>query len=510
MKNSIKWLLPLCAASLTATQSFAQHHGDFNGDGLDDLVVGAPGYDDGQMTDAGAVYVFYQLNNGSTEVELLTQGKVYNRDAAMHDGFGSALTVGDFNNDGYDDLAVGIPYRDIGGVQDAGEVLVYFGWDYGLRPIKAVHDQNPEYGDRFGFSLAAGQFHWKTVNGDDLIVGIPFEDSDVPDSGAVQVFSHTNQAYFGASQLITQEWAPWPEVPAAETSEAHDRFGFSLTVGDFNGDQWDDLAIGMPFEDVGSVVDAGEVMVLYQFGTSFLTRKPWVQRLYNNAWSGIDAYDHYGWSLASGNMTGTGGDELAIGVPGEDLGRAYDAGEVEVRISYNQTQGNGLYLAYYWNQSSLNIPGIAEAGDQFGFSLAMGDFNDDGKSDLGIGVPFEDVGSIVNAGAVNVIFGFSSVGALLFTDEYHLGPEANDNYGYSITAARHDGLGNAGADLFIGVPNQDILMRTGTAYSAGNVEGRVNIAPGVPGITYELNQNSPHVPGAASSYDAFGMALSNQ
>ncbi len=61
-----------------------------------------------------------------------------------------------------------------------------------------------------------------------------------------------------------------------------------------------------------------------------------------------------------------------------------------------------------WHQDSFGMEGIAEAFDRFGSSLTVGDFNNDGKDDLAIGVPGEDIGNITNAGATNILYGSAS------------------------------------------------------------------------------------------------------
>ena len=61
-----------------------------------------------------------------------------------------------------------------------------------------------------------------------------------------------------------------------------------------------------------------------------------------------------------------------------------------------------------WSQDTSSVKDVAETNDSFGWSLAAGDFNNDGKDDLAVGVPFESVGSVLDAGAVNILYGSSS------------------------------------------------------------------------------------------------------
>lgn len=101
------------------------------------------------------------------------------------------------------------------------------------------------------------------------------------------------------------------------------------------------------------------------------------------------------------------------------------------------------------NQSTSGVPGTAEAGDRFGFSLAAGDFTGDGYTDLAIGSPYEDNGSIVDGGAVTILkgsaAGVTATGAQTFAQSSTNVPgadETGDEFGYSLAAgdANHDGI----------------------------------------------------------------------
>ena len=110
-----------------------------------------------------------------------------------------------------------------------------------------------------------------------------------------------------------------------------DNFGMSLSAGDYNGDGRDDLTIGVPNEDLGSLFDAGAVNVLY--GTSNRLSGSNDQDWHQDK-SGVNGvaepFDNFGASVASGDFDGDGRDDLAIGVPSEDLGSIGNAGSVNV------------------------------------------------------------------------------------------------------------------------------------------------------------------------------------
>jgi len=245
--------------------------GDFNGDRYADVAVGIPG-DEVTFEQVGGVQIFYGSSAGFTAVG----NQLWSQDspsilvvAEDGDEFGRAVAAGDFDGDGYDDLAIGVPLEDLGAEADAGAVNILYGTASGLSSDRNmfVHQDivgtsnAAEADDRFGGSLAVCDFNRDGY--DDLAVGIEGEDNGtVVNAGAVQVF-------YGTMAGIDPEddWYFTQSTSGmVDSAEEADFFGSSLAVGDFDGNGFCDLAVGIPAEDLDVVSSAGAVQVV--FGTS--------------------------------------------------------------------------------------------------------------------------------------------------------------------------------------------------------------------------------------------------
>ena len=302
------------------------------------------------------------------------------------DRFGSALAAGDFNDDDYDDLAVGVPLEDLEYdlvIVDAGVANVIYGTGIGLNAAgnQVWRQDSPGIigfaaaDDRFGSALAAGDFNGDRR--DDLAIGVPGEDVFTgagvrTDAGAVNVIYGRSYAV-GLVAAGNQLWHQ-DVIGILDAAEDDDKFGSALTAGDFNDDGKDDLAIGVPGEDLlgAAVTDAGAVNVLYGrgpwAGLTALADQFWHQDLLPNN-DGAEMHDRFGSALTAGDFNGDGKDDLAIGVPGEDIGECLDAGAVDA--IYGQDPWVGLLPAgsQFWHQDRPGILDDAEQWDCFGQSL---------------------------------------------------------------------------------------------------------------------------------------------
>ena len=220
-------------------------------------------------------------------------------------------------------------------------------------------------------------------------------------------------------------------------SEVGDQFGSSVSSGDFDNDGFADLAIGVRSEAIGSIAGAGAVNVLYG-SSSGLTAAG--DQLWHQNTAGIggtaETGNQFGSSVSSGDFDNDGFDDLAIGVPLEDIGSLAGAGAVNV--IYGSASGLTAAGDQVWHQNTSGVNGTAEADDQFGSCLVTGRFSGSSFSGLAIGVRNESVGSVAGAGAVNVLYGSGSGLSSAGDQIWHQNTagivgtvEANDNFGLS-------------------------------------------------------------------------------
>ncbi|MFM8745887.1 MAG: beta strand repeat-containing protein [Aestuariivirga sp.] len=478
--------------------------GDVNGDGYDDLIVGARTGDDGG-TNAGEAYVVFGSGSGSGTVDATgrrvidltsftpAQGFIIQGDSSGDWAGNSVCSAGDVNGDGFDDLIVGAPKGSDGG-GGAGEAYVVFGSGSGFGTVDAtgrlvidLTTLTPAQGFIIQGDTAVDHAGWSVtsagdVNGDgfdDLAVGARYGGDGGTNAGEAYVVFGTASG-FGAVNGTGRRVIDLTSLTAAQGfiiqgDMPGDQAGYSVSsAGDVNGDGYDDLIVGAVFGDDGGI-NAGEAYVVFGSASGFGTAvsaggysRKVIDLTSLTAAQGFIiqgdmAGDQAGWSVASaGDINGDGFDELLVGAPTGDDGGT-NAGEAYVLFGtgsgFGTVDGTGrrvIDLTTLLLSQGFIIQGDA-ANDQAGGSVASAsDVNGDGFDDLIVGAQYGDDGG-ADAGEGYVIFGRAFGSTVVTTGtvaaEILIGGTGNDTL-----------TGGGGADSLRGGAGNDIMAISDTAF----------------------------------------------
>jgi hypothetical protein len=496
--------------------------GDLNGDGLADLLVGAPraGYTTGR-----AYVVFGKSDTSAVNVASLGSAG-YQYYSASSTSFGNTVVgLGDVNGDGLNDMMVGLPgYDSSSGLNNGRAVVIYgsptawttstvmnsgaafeFGYT-GATKDDALGGALPTATTGGGTLAAAGDF-----NGDglaDVIVGLGDADPNGTSSGrAYLVYGRTSLIPPGGT--TTTNSTSLADVSkglggfAIDGLAASDYFGASVAgVGDVNGDGLADLLVGARGTDVDGRPDAGRSYVL--FGRTGATTTVSLADLANGAGgfviNGQCAGDASGYKVAAaGDINGDGLADMLISANAADTAGGADAGRTYVVFGTNKTAPIEL-SAIATGHGGFVIDG-ATGTDQSGASVAAaGDINGDGLADLIVSSTQADPSGRANAGATYVIFGATGGAFATTVDQVAASGRATltgTGAGETLLgdAAANTLVGNGGADvLYGGAGNDSFVLNAGNIGalsaplgSAGNIDQLARVDGGTGIDTLKLD-----------------------
>ncbi|MFF3691679.1 FG-GAP and VCBS repeat-containing protein [Streptomyces sp. NPDC002187] len=406
----------LAATATTASAAPSGLQGDFNGDGYRDLAIAAPIAKVAGKSGAGYVAVVYGTKNGLDK----SKRTLISQDTAgvpgvpeTGDYFGDRLTAGDLDGDGYTDLVVGVHGERIGSTDDFGVLTVVWGGADGLKTATDITSPLPQSRNELGWDVAAGDF-----DGDGST-----------DLAAVNISSPELNIFKGPVSRTGKAAA----LVGIDTMEETGINSDKLVAGDVNGDAATDLLV-MGQELSGDNYRTRSV--LYKGGAGGLTPAGKVAGGYAGAIGDVNK-DGYG-DIVTGNFM-----EKSTTEPHGGLGGA-------ITVTYGSATGLSTRTPVRINQDTTGVPGTAEKGDTFGWSLSAGDTNGDGYADIAVGSMGEALGSKTGAGSFYVLRGSASgltgSGAKSFSQDTAGVPgsaEARDYFGASVRLVDSNADGRA-------------------------------------------------------------------
>lgn len=390
--------------------------GDVNGDGIDDIIVGAPYANPGDKSNAGQAYVVFGSTNGfPAQMELYaldgSNGFTLNG-ISSEDYCGEFVSGGgDVNDDGLNDILINAPWGDPGGRNNAGETYVVFGSSdvfpavidlTGLDGTNGFQINGRSVDDEAGYPCSiAGDINNDGI--DDILLGAWMASQE---AGETYVIYGRSDGFPAEIEVALLDGILGFQINGVNAGDAS---GYPVNgAGDVNDDGIDDMIIGATWADPGGRNKAGETYVV--FGRTNFTALFQLSSLNGvNGFqlNGIDADDESGYSTAyAGDMNNDGIADIIIGAP-YAVPTSGKVAAGETYIVYGRPDGFPavMELATLGGTNGFRLNGI-DTGDTSGDpSCGAGDVNGDGVDDIIIGAWQADPGGVTAAGETYVVYG---------------------------------------------------------------------------------------------------------
>ncbi len=372
--------------------------GDLDGDGVNDMVVGAP-YDDDGGDKRGAVYILFMNSNGTVKShqKISRTAGNFNTTWGYSNKFGTSVAnLGDLDGDGVTDIAAGMGWDDDGGPGRGAIYILFLNTDGTVKSHQKISATEgnltgilDDY-DYFGNSVSGlGDLDSDGVA--DIVVGA-YADNDAGDQrGAVYVLLMHANGTVKSYQKISSTVGNFTDA-----LDYWDRFGISVTgLGDLNGDGVPDMAVGAYLDDDGGA-GRGAIYVMFMNSDGTLKSYQKISATEGNLTGMLANGDNFGFSVTRlGDLDGDGLPDLAVGTIGDDDG---GTNRGALYILFMNLDGTAKSVQKI-SDTAGNFPANLNDATQFGRSVArLGDLDGDHFSDLAVG----EMGP--NDGAVYVLF----------------------------------------------------------------------------------------------------------
>ena len=484
-------------AAFDGSGSSVSSAGDVNGDGFEDLIIGARSASPNTISYAGSSYVVFGKSGGFAAAINLstlngTTGFRLDGVAASDAAGGSVSGAGDVNGDGFDDLIVGALGADPNSNSSAGSSYVVFGKSGAFAAAINLSTLNGTTGFRLdGVAADDRSGKWVSsagdVNGDglyDLVIGAEDADPNGTYSGSSYVLFGQSDGFASVIDLSSLDGTTGFRLDGVA---AYDRSGRSVSgAGDVNGDGFDDLFTGARYVVFGASGGFASAINLSSLdGTNGF-------RLDSSSTSGSSA----------GDVNGDGFDDLIVGANFADPNGNAEAGSSYVLFGRSGGFASAIDLSSLNRFNGFRLDGVA-VGDSSGYSVSSaGDVNGDGFDDLIVGALYADPNGNFSAGSSYVFFGRAMIPASVINlstlngaTGFRLDGEAADDKAGRRVSSAGDINGDGFDDFIVGAsgadPNGNPLAGSSYVVLGGNFSGGAETQVGGNGADLLAAQQGP-------------------